>query len=231
MWSVGMIALELLNSVDIYAKITGNASIAAPQHQGELRRLKQDAKKKDSNLWKSIEGLFETNPANRTTARNLVQPLVSLGLGARSVTADFAELNDAFVNMVLELPVPKTLMEAVHGISTVKGLANGTREALAKAQDWVVHRGADFSGLTVDEMAAIYLYTLEHPKLYELLNAKLRSGNMRSSKPFLPYARLLTSALHKLPDVKSTTAYRGINADLPLYYQQEGFLHAAIQQF
>jgi hypothetical protein len=44
---------------------------------------------------------------------------------------------------------------------------------------------------------------------------QLRSGNKQSATIFLPFTRLLLSALNKLPDVKGLTVYRGINAKLP----------------
>jgi len=44
---------------------------------------------------------------------------------------------------------------------------------------------------------------------------QLRSGNKQSATIFLPFTRLLLSALNKLPDVKGLTVYHGINAKLP----------------
>jgi hypothetical protein len=66
--------------------------------------------------------------------------------------------------------------------------------------------------LTRDEAAAIHLYTQESP-LYKTLNAYLRDRDRRKLKPLMPFLKLLLTALHKLPPLK-TNVYRGVKLDL-----------------
>jgi hypothetical protein len=77
--------------------------------------------------------------------------------------------------------------------------------------------------LSVDERAAIYLYTMELPELpdnkmngsvYYLMNLFLRNDNRAALKPFLKYLKLLLSALYKLPAVKDQQVCRGVKADI-----------------
>ena len=49
--------------------------------------------------------------------------------------------------------------------------------------------------------------------LYRRLNAALRSHGKRDLKPFLPYMKLLLSALYQLPLVQVPT-YRGVKLEL-----------------
>ncbi|CAF3725903.1 unnamed protein product [Rotaria socialis] len=59
-------------------------------------------------------------------------------------------------------------------------------------------------GLTRDESAAVYLYTMEwgDNSLYRVLNRALRSDDRDAVKPWFPFLRLFESALEKLPSVK-----------------------------
>ncbi len=67
--------------------------------------------------------------------------------------------------------------------------------------------------MTPDEAAAIMLYTQE-TCLYRLLNAALRDHcNPHRLTPFLPYLKLLLTALYKLPLVEAKV-YRGVKLDL-----------------
>ncbi|CAM4815094.1 unnamed protein product [Rotaria magnacalcarata] len=70
-------------------------------------------------------------------------------------------------------------------------------------------------GLTRDESAAIYIYTMEwgDTALYRVLNQALRSENRQALKIWFPYLRLFDEALHKLPTVKEVL-WRGISLDI-----------------
>ncbi|CAF1273287.1 unnamed protein product [Didymodactylos carnosus] len=75
--------------------------------------------------------------------------------------------------------------------------------------------------LTVNESAAIQLYTMEWEPysqcLYFVLNSALRSENRQQLKPFFAYLKLLLTALFKLPSEKRRV-YRGTNLDLSAQY-------------
>ena len=69
----------------------------------------------------------------------------------------------------------------------------------------------DFTSITHDESAAIYLYTM--PKTFFLeLNKALRNPNRQVLHPWLPFLKLLMGALKKLPDTKASL-WRGVNYD------------------
>jgi len=75
----------------------------------------------------------------------------------------------------------------------------------------------DINNLTVDESAAIQLYTMEskteQESLFYVLNSTLRLADRSKLKPILPYLRLLIGALEKLPSF-SGLVYRGVNGNI-----------------
>ncbi|CAF3061419.1 unnamed protein product [Rotaria socialis] len=70
-------------------------------------------------------------------------------------------------------------------------------------------------GLTHDESAAIYIYTMEWggTTLYVVLNSALRSENRQALKIWFPYLKLFDIALDKLPTVKEVV-WRGVPLDI-----------------
>ena len=70
-------------------------------------------------------------------------------------------------------------------------------------------------GLTRDESAAIYIYTMDwgDHSLFLLLNAALRIEDRSVLKPWFGYLKLFDTALQKLPDHRGNI-WRGINADI-----------------
>jgi len=67
--------------------------------------------------------------------------------------------------------------------------------------------------LSVDEIAAIHLYTQESP-FYRLLNERLRERDRTKLKPLTLFLKLLLSGLYKLPPVSDINLYRGVKRDL-----------------
>jgi hypothetical protein len=69
-------------------------------------------------------------------------------------------------------------------------------------------------GLTIDESAAIRLYTMEwegsHRSLYSMLNHTLKKGTREELHPYYKYLKLLLTALVKLPCVEPLTVWRGV---------------------
>lgn len=76
-------------------------------------------------------------------------------------------------------------------------------------------------GLSVDQSAAIMLYTYESKvhenSLYFILNQTLRFQQKQALKRWLPYLRLITHALDLLPS-KTCHIYRGVRANLTSVY-------------
>ena len=78
-------------------------------------------------------------------------------------------------------------------------------------------------GLTVDQSAAIRLYTMEwkrpHRSLYSMLNHTLNTGNLEDLQPYFKYLKLFLTALAKLPCAPPQAIWRGvprnISADFP----------------
>ncbi|CAF4177518.1 unnamed protein product, partial [Rotaria sordida] len=72
--------------------------------------------------------------------------------------------------------------------------------------------------LTIDESAAIRLYTVEweqpHRSLYSLLNQTLKGGNHEELRPYFKYLKLLLTALVKIPCVPPLTIWRGVTRNL-----------------
>jgi hypothetical protein len=66
-------------------------------------------------------------------------------------------------------------------------------------------------GLTHDESAAVYLYTMEggQNSFYRVLNKALRSENRPALKPWFPFLKLFDVALKKLPTVNGSV-WRGV---------------------
>jgi uracil DNA glycosylase len=77
-------------------------------------------------------------------------------------------------------------------------------------------RLADTHGLTADEVAALFLYTCESA-FYRQINATLRHPDRSRITPYLPYLRLLFSAVSRLP-VRKEPLWRGVGLDLRAQY-------------
>ncbi|WP_406208052.1 ADP-ribosyltransferase domain-containing protein [Kitasatospora sp. NBC_01560] len=75
--------------------------------------------------------------------------------------------------------------------------------------------GAD-GGLSADAIAALHLYTCESA-FYREINAVLRSPDRARLVPYLPYLRLLFSAVEQLP-VRTEPLWRGVALDLRAQY-------------
>jgi uracil DNA glycosylase len=71
-------------------------------------------------------------------------------------------------------------------------------------------------GLSIDEVAALYLYTTQSP-LYRRLNETLRDPKRVRAEPYFPYLRLFLEALKKLKSFTGTL-YRGVALDLRAQY-------------
>ena len=78
--------------------------------------------------------------------------------------------------------------------------------------------GNPADGLSVDESAAIGLYTMESnpytDSVYYILNKTLRTADRDLLKPWFRYLKLLLNALDKLPTVSNMTVYRGVKYEL-----------------
>lgn len=89
--------------------------------------------------------------------------------------------------------------------SQIKELDRTTRNAKQNCRFPSEH------GLTRDESAAIYVYTMEggNNSFYRTLNKILRTEDRRAATPWFPYLKLLDTAFQKLPTVKRCV-WRGV---------------------
>jgi hypothetical protein len=73
-------------------------------------------------------------------------------------------------------------------------------------------------GLTIDESAAIRLYTMEwtgkQRSLYSMLNRTLKYDPRDNLRPYFKYLKLFLTALAKLPCVPQSTVWRGVTKDM-----------------
>ena len=76
-------------------------------------------------------------------------------------------------------------------------------------------------GLTRNESAAIFLYTMEwgDDSLYRVLNRALRAEDRSSLKPWFGYLKLFDTALQKLPTVQKNL-WRGVPKDISKNFKQ-----------
>jgi hypothetical protein len=77
-------------------------------------------------------------------------------------------------------------------------------------------------GLTIDESAAIRLYTIEweapHRSLYSMLNHILKTADRKDLQPYFKYLKLFLTALVKLPCVPPLTVWRGVTKNLSVEF-------------
>ncbi|MEU1226672.1 ADP-ribosyltransferase domain-containing protein [Streptomyces sp. NPDC005828] len=83
------------------------------------------------------------------------------------------------------------------------------------AETKVAEAGAE-GGLSADAISALYLYTCESA-FYREINAVLRSPDRERLVPYLPYLRLLFSAVAELP-ARTRPLWRGVALDLRSQY-------------
>merc|ERR1719201_25721 len=119
-----------------------------------------------------------------------------------------------------QLPVGRLLKAGCNqhtlGPNDIPKLRDKAKKCLKWAQD---PARPPIANTTVDEAAAIQLYT-QHSCLYPLLNSALRDHAHPSNlKAFLPYLKLLLKGLNKLPLLRKQV-YRGVNVDLHEEYNQ-----------
>ena len=84
--------------------------------------------------------------------------------------------------------------------------------------------GSPAEGLTLDESAAICLYSMEwepHDQCFSrVLNQSLRSKDRQKLNSWYLYLKLILTALTHLPSISSEKIYRGIKSDLSQDYPQ-----------
>jgi hypothetical protein len=127
--------------------------------------------------------------------------------GNRFINSDLSELQEVNRNPIFgyqRRPV-MSLEEAVEGIVPfvphVKTYADEAKQHCRQNTQ-----------LTINESAAIYLYTMPKP-FYENFNKALRAENPLALEPWFAFLKLLINALRKLPS-QPNTVWRGVGTDI-----------------
>lgn len=109
------------------------------------------------------------------------------------------------------------LMDFRAAVGPVAELLSGLKRHIDLSHEFGRRRAdAAATGPSADAIAALHLYTCESA-FYREINAILRSPDRTRLVPYLPYLRLLFSAVSQLP-VRTAPLWRGVSLDLRAQY-------------
>ncbi|MFI6148730.1 macro domain-containing protein [Streptomyces sp. NPDC051109] len=109
------------------------------------------------------------------------------------------------------------LMDFQDAVAPVAKTLSGLAGHIDRSHDFGKRRADETSGsLSADAIAALYLYTCESA-FYREINTVLRSPDRARVTPYLPYLRLLFSAVSGLP-AHTQPLWRGVSLDLRAQY-------------
>jgi hypothetical protein len=108
-------------------------------------------------------------------------------------------------------------MDFRDAVTPVAGLLAGLDRHVEQSHEFGRKRAEEAAdSLSADAIAALYLYTCESA-FYREINAILRAPDRARVVPYLPYLRLLFSAVEALPP-RTEPLWRGVNLDLRAQY-------------
>jgi len=111
----------------------------------------------------------------------------------------------------------KRSIRILHAAPLVENDIRILRDKAERSHNWSLDPDrTQIKNMTVDEAAAIMLYTQECC-MYRRLNAALRAHDTVELGPYLPFMKLLLTALYKLPLVNAKV-YRGVKLNLAEVY-------------
>jgi uracil DNA glycosylase len=109
------------------------------------------------------------------------------------------------------------LMDFRDAAGPVARLLSGLERHIGQSHDFGKRRAdGTAEGLSADAIAALHLYTCESA-FYREINAVLRAADRTRLVPYLPYLRLLFSAVSQLP-ARTAPLWRGVALDLRAQY-------------
>ncbi|MER6996172.1 ADP-ribosyltransferase domain-containing protein [Streptomyces sp. NPDC000410] len=109
------------------------------------------------------------------------------------------------------------LMSFHDAVAPVGRLLSGLDRHVTRSHEFGKRRADEaVGGLSADAIAALHLYTCESA-FYREINAVLRSPDRSRAVPYLPYLRLLFSAVSGLP-ARTEPLWRGVSLDLRAQY-------------
>ena len=152
--------------------------------------------------------------------------------------ASTMELHQLYLERLASVKDEGLVLDAITGVSDtplmgfrdavgpVSGLLSGLDRHVTLSHEFGKRRADETSGtggtsgtadgLSADAIAALYLYTCESA-FYREINAVLRSPDRTRVVPYLPYLRLLFSAVAQLP-ARTEPLWRGVALDLRAQY-------------
>lgn len=107
-----------------------------------------------------------------------------------------------------------TLEKSIEGIVPIM---SGLEVYVSQAKENCTRNNSD---LTLDESAAIYLYTMSIP-FFSKLNEALRAKDRHALKPWFAFLNLFLTALNKLPSLP-ITVWRAVDGDVGSTFMIEG---------
>ncbi|MFI9204086.1 ADP-ribosyltransferase domain-containing protein [Streptomyces sp. NPDC053048] len=109
------------------------------------------------------------------------------------------------------------LMDFGDAVAPVAALLPGLDRHVRQSHEFGKRRADESAaGLSAEAIAALYLYTCESA-FYREINSVLRSPDRTRLVPYLPYLRLLFSAVSALP-ARTEPLWRGVSLDLRAQY-------------
>jgi serine/threonine protein kinase len=219
MWALGLVLYQMVTG-DAKSPVERPIPVYDPKdkYTKMARRdgFVEDVRQKDEHLGAIVDGLLQTNPLKRLTAREVKKQLCAVG---RAVDAKFSPFADPKWIVELKQEAVPTLKAAMEQFTQSakshekRGVTRVLAECLEEAEELVTKlRNADppqYDHLTDDEMRAVYIYTDD--VLHEPLNKALRSGKPIEKTKWRKFCRLLLSGLDKLPQFpQPITVYRGV---------------------
>ncbi|MEV4808980.1 ADP-ribosyltransferase domain-containing protein [Micromonospora avicenniae] len=210
----------------------------------EVRHIDHPNPAAQGDIFCDGDHFAEVNDALRALGADEVDWLPSKGWsaaahsgGADAGTADrmgafiasTMELHKLYLDRLASVKDEGLVLPAITGVFDTPLM--GFPEAVAPVAkllpglDWQVTQSYQFGegradeaadGLSADEVAALHLYTCESA-FYRQINAALRDPDRSRVVPYLPYLRLLFSAVSRLP-VRREPLWRGVSLDLRAQY-------------
>ncbi|UJR19368.1 hypothetical protein I4U23_022497 [Adineta vaga] len=170
---------------------------------------------------KSLE-INKQNPSNSSMNKNQTTTMFHISANRFLETIITNEDSKEHVHAIMDYtkePLLSLTEACVPLIDIIYNLSSYIQMALNKTPQ------VPLDGLTVDESAAIRLYTIEwespHQSLYSMLNSALKTGNRQNLQPYFKYVKLFLTALIKLPCIPPQTVWRGITKNMSNQFPQD----------
>jgi hypothetical protein len=219
---------------------TQNQDIVVMPDSDKMKRRQnvENVEKKDDEMNKDLRSTFNGSKLNLNGEELHDQKHETIAMEAiGDKNVDSMTINQRMVDTAIvepEQPLKNTMNDIEANLGPVVGYAQEPMLPLAEAcapladilhdLSFYVKMALDETpavppdGLTINESAAIRLYTIEwttpHRSLYSMLNRTLKRADREDLRPYFRYMKLFLTALAKLPCVPSSTIWRGVTKNM-----------------